>query len=420
MAIEMHEQRRPRPRKAGRPGRLGTSGRLLIYGSTGYTGRLIAQRASEAGLVPVLAGRNAEHVRQQAEFLDLPWRAVALDEPAQLAKALSGVDVVVHAAGPFAETARPMINACLGVGAHYLDIGGELPAFQEAWHEDARALESGVMIMPGAGWVVAASDCLAAHVAALVPDAKYLRLGVGRSQVLSRGTVRAALGQVSSQVMIRRNGRLASVPVGRLERSFDYGEGERWSTALSWPDVLTAHHTTGIPNIEVYVDIGAPTRILAQICAPIAEPLRLPVVQSLLRIWAGALPEGPSDAERRLTRHTIVAEVEDGWRRRSSARLKTADGYGFTAAAVTAIALRILRGDFEAGFQTPARVYGADFVLGFEGTTREDVDVRAVGKRACGPDEDDRDAAGGRSGAQSPTSHRRFKARGRSRENRRK
>ncbi len=68
-----------------------------------------------------------------------------------------------------------------------------------------------------------------------------------------------------------------------------------------------------------------------------------------------------------------MAEAEDGWRRRRSVRLETPDGYSFTAEAAIAIAQRVMRGDFLAGFQTPAKVYGADFVLGFKGTRRQEL-----------------------------------------------
>ncbi len=89
------------------------------------------------------------------------------------------------------------------------------------------------------------------------------------------------------------------------------------------------------------------------------------------------LPEGPAEAARKLAQPVIVAEAEDAWRRVSRARLTTADGYDFTALAAVAIAERIIGGDFEPGYQTPARVYGADFVLRIEGTTRIDLSLRA-------------------------------------------
>jgi len=347
----------------------------MIYGSTGFTGRLIAKRAIEVGLAPVLAGRDEDRVRRQAEVLGTPWRVVSLDSIEALTEALSDIEAVVNAAGPFVVTAPPMLEACLRARTHYLDVSGELPVFREASGRDSEAARAGVMLMPGAAWSVAATDCLAAHVAGRLPGAKYLRLGMTQSRLYSRGTARSALGLMSSEVVIRRNGRLASVPVGRMERTFDFGEGERTSMALSWPDAATAYHTTGIPNIEAYMEAGAATRVLAPLTARIGEALRFPVLRSVLRLGTSALPEGPSDAARALDRAVIVAEAEDGWRRVSRARLVTTDGYDFTALAAVAIAARVIGGDFELGFQTPGRVYGADLVLGIEGTTRIDLDL---------------------------------------------
>jgi short subunit dehydrogenase-like uncharacterized protein len=351
----------------------------MIYGSTGFTGRLIAQRAVEAGLSPVLAGRDESRVRLQAELLGTQWRAVGLDSIEELTEALSDIGAVVHAAGPFTVTATPMLEACLRARTHYLDVSGELPVFNEAGARDSEAVRAGVMLMPGAAWSVAATDCLAAHVAARMPGAKYLRLGMTQSRLYSRGTARSAFGLMSAEVVIRRNGRLTTVPIGRMERTFDFGEGERTCMALSWPDAVTAYHTTGIANIEAYMEVGAAARVLAPLTARIGEAFQMPVLRSAFRLGAAALPDGPAEAARRVARPVIVAEAEDGWRRVSRTRLTTINGYDFTALAAVAIAERIIGGDFEPGFQTPGRVYGADFVLTIEGGTRIDLDLGAAG-----------------------------------------
>ena len=143
--------------------------RLMIYGSTGFTGRLIAQSAVEAGLAPVLAGRDEDRVRRQAELLGTPWRTVSLDSIEALTEALPDIGAVVHVAGPFVATAPTMVEACLRAGTHYLDVSGELPVFRDAFGRDSEARRAGVMLMPGAAWSVVATDCLAAHVAARMP-----------------------------------------------------------------------------------------------------------------------------------------------------------------------------------------------------------------------------------------------------------
>ena len=144
---------------------------LLIYGSTGYTGRLIVAEALARGLRPTLAGRNRDAVRAQAEGLGLEWRVATIDAPTSLASALAGASVVLHCAGPFAHTWRAMSDACLRTRAHYLDITGEIAVFEGLARRDAEAHEAGIMLLPGVGFDVVPSDCLAAHLARRLPNA---------------------------------------------------------------------------------------------------------------------------------------------------------------------------------------------------------------------------------------------------------
>lgn len=355
-------------------------GRVLIYGATGYTGRLIAERLRTLPLHGVVAGRSPDRVRALALEFAMTGRSVAIDQPKLLDHALQDIDIVINAASPFAQTAPALIESCLRTRTHYLDITGELPVFRTAFGYDEAARRRGIMVMPGAALGVVASDCLAVQVAAMVPNAKYLRIALLRPLSFSRGTLRSALGLAQARVSIRRNGRMISVPVGRLQRRFDFGAGERDSVAVSWADVFTAYHSTGIPNIEAYFDADIASRALYQLGAGLADAARLAPVKSLIAALTGILPEGPDQDRRRRERCVIVAEAEDSWRQRRTVRLQTPDGYSFTAEAAAAIAQHILQGEFTCGFQTPAKVYGADLVLGFPGTHRQELDQPFVMK----------------------------------------
>jgi short subunit dehydrogenase-like uncharacterized protein len=346
--------------------------RLLIYGASGFTGRLLAQRARRRGADTILAGRSRPRLQHVAEACGLPYRVLALEDQPDLDAALRDIAVVINAAGPFESTAGPMLEACLRTGTHYLDVSGELPIFQQLHHYDEAARAAGVMVMPGVGFVVAATDCLAAHVAAHMPDARCLRLALSHTGLVSRGSYTTMIGLVREGVTVRRDGRLCAVPAGQLERGFDFGAGERLSTAVSWADVFTAYRTTGIPNIEVYVEAGAWARSFYQLSAYFAELLRLAPARKLLELQARLLPEGPSGEQRAAATRVIVAEAEDRYRRCVGARLHTPNGYSFTALSALAIAERAIAGDVRTGFQTPAGVYGADFILSLEGVSRED------------------------------------------------
>jgi short subunit dehydrogenase-like uncharacterized protein len=136
-------------------------GSWMLYGAAGYTGTLIAEHARQRGHQPVLAGRSAPAVTGLAERLGLPCRELSLDDPAALVAVLAGVDLVLNAAGPFLHTAGPLAEACLRAGVHYFDIGNELQVFRALYDLDERARQAGITIMPGAGFGVIATNCLA-------------------------------------------------------------------------------------------------------------------------------------------------------------------------------------------------------------------------------------------------------------------
>lgn len=347
--------------------------RFMIYGATGYTGNLTVRMAKQRGLAPVLAGRNASKLKALAEPLGFEYRVAPLEKPEQLEAALGDIEIMLNIAGPFSTTAGPIVDACLRTGTHYLDITGEIPVFEALQDRDAEAKSRGVMIMPGVGFAVVPSDCLAAHVAARLPETQYLRIGISRADYVSRGSAKTMVELINDGVRIRRHGELTAVPLGRLERYFDFGRGERVSTAISWADVFTAFYTTSVPNIEVYAEANPLERGLYQVGGTFAWLLKTPPWQQWFKMQARMLPATPLNKTQAARKRTIVAEAEDRWRRRIRSRLRTPDGYTFTAITALEIIERILNGELTPGFQTPARVYGRDFVLTFEGVSREDL-----------------------------------------------
>lgn len=346
---------------------------LLVYGATGFTGRLIVESARALGLRPVLGGRDAAKLAALAEPLGLPWRAATLADATQLDAALAGMRVVLHAAGPFSQTAAPMAAACLRAGVHYLDVTGEIPVIEQlaARHREAR--RRGIMIMPGTGFDVVPSDCLAAHVAARLPTATALRLGLTGLAFATRGSASTLAEHAGIGVNVRRGGAITPIAPGALRRSFDFGDGPRDCCNVSWGDVAAAYYTTGIPDIAVYFEATPTVEAMLLASRTLGWMLRSAPWQAWLKAHAALLPDGPSAAERAPREMVIVAEASDAAGRTARARLRTPEAYTFTGAVAPAIARRVLRGDHEPGFQTPGRVYGADYVLGFAGVSREDL-----------------------------------------------
>jgi short subunit dehydrogenase-like uncharacterized protein len=349
------------------------TGNILIYGATGYTGKLIAQVAHKQGLRPILAGRNADKLRAVADPLGLPCRVFDLADPVRLDAALNDIAVVLCIAGPFSATSRPMASGCIRRGVHYLDITGEIDVFEALAARDAEAKRAGVMLLPGVGFDVVPTDCLAAHLKRRLPDAIDLKLYLGLDNPgISRGTAKTMLEGIPSGTRVRRAGRLVALDRAGTG-SCDFGQGLRPTMQISWGDVSTAFYSTGIPNIEVQTKVPPALQLLGRLPGFVRSFLGNAGVQSVLKGQIDRRPEGPTDAARRQGRATVVGVARDERGTVVRSRLRTSEGYTLTAQTALDIAGRVASGEFRPGFQTPSLVYGADYILGFDGVTREDL-----------------------------------------------
>jgi short subunit dehydrogenase-like uncharacterized protein len=346
---------------------------LLVYGAYGYTGELIARRALELGLRPILSGRDDVRLRALASELGLDQRTAALDDPSGLRDALRGVRCVLHCAGPFVHTATPMLDACLAARVHYLDITGEIPVFEAIAGRDQEARDAGITALPGAGFDVVPSDCLALHLKQRLPSASELRLAIRSSGRTSHGTATTMLEHATRGCQVRRAGKLEQLPLGSLRRDIDFGKGAVPALAIAWGDVASAWRTTGIPNIEVYWALPRRLRPLAPLLSPLVRLTRFEPVRNLAQRRIDRAGSGPTDAERARSSCVLWGEVVDPAGQRAAARLHTPDGYTLTAHAALHIAQKVLGGKTPTGFQTPASAFGKDLALELAGVRREDL-----------------------------------------------
>ncbi len=345
-----------------------SDGQALIYGAYGYTGRLIVARAVREGDRPIVAGRREGPTRELAERHDLPWRAFDLDDPHRLARELDGVALVLHCAGPFSQTSAPMVAGCLAAGAHYLDITGEVDVFEAVLARGAEAERADVVLMPGVGFDVVPTDCLAALLAERLPDAVSLELAFAqRGGRMSPGTTKTVIEGLPGRGRVRRDGQLITVPAAHKVREVPFPGGRQTAVSIPWGDVSTAFHTTGIPNITVYTGTSRAAVPLMRAADLARGLLGLRSVQRLLSGWVERRVQGPTDAQAARTRTEVWGEVRDASGRSVSGTLIVPEGYRFTAEAALACAERVLAGEVRAGAWTPAKALGGELVTTLSG-----------------------------------------------------
>ena len=344
----------------------------MIYGATGYTGQLLVAEAVKRGHRPVLAGRSERKLLPLADRYHLDKVVVNLEDETALTRTVAGVEVLFHAAGPFSQTSRPMVRACLAAGTHYLDITGELPVLEQTLAQDEAARRRGVVLISGAGFDVVPTDCLAKYVADQIPDATHLETAIVTHNRPTAGTAQSALEILPAGIRVRRAGQLVDQPWGSGAKRIRFSCGERTVLPAPWGDVVTAYRTTGIPNITSYMAYPAALIPLLPWLAPVGQQLlAVKPFRHLVQRLAGVVAQGPSEAMRQTGRSYLWARAASPAGETAEAWLETVEAYHFTAIAGVRGVEKILAQRL-AGALTPALAFGADFVLEVEGTRRFD------------------------------------------------
>lgn len=341
----------------------------VIYGSYGYTGSLIVKECKFKGLKIMLSGRDPSKLKQQSEMIGYPFEVCSIDDPTALKRLLAKAEIIIHCAGPFQTTATQMVNACLETGTHYLDITGEYPVFEMLASLDTLAKEKAILIMPGVGFDVVPSDCLALHLSNRLPEATHLQLAFAISKGgVSRGTARTMVEGLGYGAMIRKDGNLTPIAIGEKVLDINFGDFRRTAMCIPWGDIATAWRSTGIPNIEVYSAVPARMISMAKASKWFNWLLRKRFIKDLLRKRVDARPAGPDDDRLNTGKCYLWGRVRDAKGNEQEARLQTASGYLLTARASVLIAKKILGGKVRPGYHTPAGYFGEGLILEIEGS----------------------------------------------------
>ncbi|MBI1766932.1 MAG: saccharopine dehydrogenase NADP-binding domain-containing protein [Bacteroidetes bacterium] len=346
---------------------------VIVYGSYGYTGQLIVEECKVKGVDVILSGRNAHELQKQSSLTGFPFEPVDISDSTSLCRLLDRSSMVIHAAGPFQFTALAMAEACLKTKTHYTDITGEIPVFETMASLDARAKTAGITLMPGVGFDVVPSDCLAMHLKNRLPSATHLQLAFASSKGgLSRGTSKTMVEGLGLGGAIRKNGKIIPVALHEGITKINYGPFQLPSIRIPWGDVSTAFYSTGIGNIEVFR--GADQNLIKQvkISRYLNWLLRMRLVKDYLIKQIDKKPSGPDEERRNASKMFLWGKVWDDKQEKISL-LETIEGYSLTAKTSVLIAQKIISGNLKTGFQTPSMAYGADLILEISGSRRNDL-----------------------------------------------
>ncbi len=216
----------------------GPSFSVLVIGGYGVFGSRICQLlAAEGGFRILVAGRSAAKAEGFAEELcsRLPRARVeglGIDIAVGIASTLrsTGVDLVIHAAGPFQGQDYGVARACIAQGIHYVDLSDGRDFVCGIGALDRVAEEAGVAVVSGASSVPGLSGAVVDSLAQGLEELTTIAVGITPGNRIPRGPglVAAILGY-------------AGQPIERWS-------GGRWVRAYGWQDLC--RRTLRLPNAE--------------------------------------------------------------------------------------------------------------------------------------------------------------------------
>ena len=340
----------------------------MLYGCTGYSGKLIAQEAHRRGLKPILAGRYASNTKTLAYELGLPYRVFDLSDPLKIKEGIENCFMLFNAAGPFSATGIAMLKACISTKTHYLSLAGDVPILQELHEYHGRAQKADIVLGVGLGFDVIPTDCIAAVLKEAMPDATHLTLGFDGMKTMSAGSTKEFLESLAEPFWARRNGKL--VPFKMQSKKQRFGDEEKLAMTLVWGDAVSAFYSTGIPNIDIYVPASR-TVVAVMRALYILRPLfQSPVVRHWLNNLIDKWVDGPTDWARRSGVTNLFGEVQNSQGKRERVTLKTASEYELTYLGALHDIEHVLKHTPPGGYYTPSQLLGARATEEIDGSTK--------------------------------------------------
>ncbi|MCB1615323.1 MAG: saccharopine dehydrogenase NADP-binding domain-containing protein [Pseudomonadales bacterium] len=341
--------------------------RWMIYGANGFTGKLVAEEAARRGLKPVLAGRDAEKISAIANSLQLEHRCFNLGSEEEIGTQIKDIDTVLHCAGPFSATAKPMIDACIKTSTNYLDITGEIATFALAQSLDNQAKAAGCVLIPGVGFDIVATDCLAAKLAERINQPDTLELAFCGEGGISPGTAKTMIEMLPEGGKIRRNGVIETVPSAFIRKNIAFSGKQAWCMSIPWGDIHTAYFTTGIPNITVYTATPRLTTYLMRLCSPLMTVFHSQKLQNHVKKLIEQKLQGPNQSTMDSGYTLLWGKVSNRQGDSAECLLNVAEGYKFTVASSLACVEKVVeKKNLAPGYHTPGSAFGADFILDIE------------------------------------------------------
>jgi short subunit dehydrogenase-like uncharacterized protein len=350
------------------------AGRIVLFGATGYTGRLTAEALVRRGGRPVLAGRSAQRLESFAGELGGGLETAVADvaRPESIRALVERGDVLVATVGPFTRWGAAAAQTAVDAGAHYLDSTGEPPFIRQVFERFGPAAERagcGMLTAFGYDWVpgnLAGGLALdEAGDAATRVDTGYFFTGNSRTGT-SGGTRASLAGAIAAPSFAWRDGRLVTERGAKKFRTFEVDGKQRPAVTVGASENFALSRVAPrLREVNSYLGwFGPMSRTMQAMALAGSVAFKVPGAAKVFEATTGRLIKGstggPDEQQRAESgSHIIGIAYDAAGRPLAEVHLTGVNGYTFTAEILAWGALRASEGALKgAGALGPVDGFG--------------------------------------------------------------
>ncbi|TVR82225.1 MAG: hypothetical protein EA412_01785 [Chitinophagaceae bacterium] len=355
------------------------SAKWLLYGANGYTGKLILEAAAQSNNLPIISGRNSKQIEELADKYGCQYLISNSENLSEkLNNQFGNIKLILNCAGPFVNTYKGVIKACLDHSIHYTDITGEWTVMEAlaAFHQEA--VEKNIVVMPGVGFDVVPTDCLALKLSGMISNPEKLILGFAGMNKASRGTLKSAVYHADKGNYIRLGGKIQKIPFKNTNECIEINKRKFNLINIPWGDIFTAYYTTNIQNIEVQTSVSKKAIKYISSINLLKHIFKIGLLKNLaINYINNKLPEGPEESDKKDSVTYVFGKVTNSNGESADLCWSTPDGYTLTVMTSLKIIEFILNDPKISGFKTPAGAYGFEWFLNLENINTD------ITKKSC-------------------------------------
>ena len=320
----------------------GSRGTVAVFGAAGHTGRFVVAQLLRRGFAPIAIGRDRVKMTDSGfQESGIPIRTAAIDDPASLDRSLAGATAIINCAGPFLDTAEPLVAAALRARVHYLDVTAEQASALAIFERfGAPARDARIVVVPAMGFYGGLGDLLATAAMGDWASAVEIRIGIALDSWRPTLGTRLTGQRNTATRLVIAEGRLTPFdnPAPTTSWSFPEPFGVQDTMELPFTETIVIGRHLRVENLHTYLNM-TPLRDLRDSTTPPPE----------------AADESGRSAQTFMVDVMVRNEMDT---RRAIGRGR--DIYAFTAPLVVEAAQRILEGDAKGvGVLAPGEMFDA-------------------------------------------------------------